>query len=153
MPTKVLVPRLGEGVEEVTITKWLKVEGDPVKELEPLLEVNTDKVDTEIPSPATGVVLKVYWPENTAAKVGEVLAVIGQLGEDAAPAETASKGMPASVPVPTSVSAPAVLPAVTVPASKGDLGFISPVVAKIALEKGIDLQQVIARFIIHSAAA
>ena len=81
MPTKVLVPRLGEGVEEVTITKWLKQEGDSVKELEPLLEVNTDKVDTEIPSPATGVVLKLVLPEGTVARVGEVLAVIGKAGE------------------------------------------------------------------------
>ena len=77
MATKVLVPRLGEGVEEVTITKWLKQEGDSVKELEPLLEVNTDKVDTEIPSPASGVLLKIVLPEGHAAKVGEVLAVIG----------------------------------------------------------------------------
>ena len=53
MATKVLVPLLGEGVEEVTVTKWLKKEGDSVNELEPLLEVNTDKVDTEIPAPAS----------------------------------------------------------------------------------------------------
>ena len=58
MPTKVLVPLLGEGVEEVTVTKWLKLEGDSINELEPLLEVNTDKVDTEIPAPASGVVLE-----------------------------------------------------------------------------------------------
>jgi 2-oxoglutarate dehydrogenase E2 component (dihydrolipoamide succinyltransferase) len=51
MATKVLVPLLGEGVEEVTVIKWLKKEGDSVSELEPLLEVNTDKVDTEIPAP------------------------------------------------------------------------------------------------------
>ncbi len=59
MATKVLVPLLGEGVEEVTVTKWLKQEGDSIDELEPLLEVNTDKVDTEIPAPASGVVLKI----------------------------------------------------------------------------------------------
>jgi len=53
MATKVLVPLLGEGVEEVTVIKWLKQEGDFIKELEPLLEVNTDKVDTEIPAPAS----------------------------------------------------------------------------------------------------
>jgi pyruvate/2-oxoglutarate dehydrogenase complex dihydrolipoamide acyltransferase (E2) component len=142
MTTKVLVPRLGEGVEEVTITKWLKREGESIQELEPLLEVNTDKVDTELPSPATGVVLKVFLSENTTAKVGEILAVIGQPGEDVASPETASKVLSASAPVPTSVSAPVVVPASMVPAGKGDLGFISPVVAKIASEKGIDLQQV-----------
>jgi biotin carboxyl carrier protein len=72
MATKVLVPRLGEGVDEVTVTKWLKQEGDTINELEPLLEVNTDKVDTEIPAPATGTVLKIIAQEGIAAKVGEL---------------------------------------------------------------------------------
>ncbi|NWG34746.1 MAG: dihydrolipoamide acetyltransferase, partial [Chloroflexi bacterium] len=81
MATKVLVPLLGEGVEEVTVTKWLKQEGDSVKELEPLLEVNTDKVDTEIPAPASGTVLKILAEEGSPAKVGTVLAVIGKPGE------------------------------------------------------------------------
>jgi hypothetical protein len=70
MPTKVFVPRLGEGVEEVTITKWLKAVGDPVNELEALLEVNTDKVDTEIPAPASGVLLQILLAEGVEAKVG-----------------------------------------------------------------------------------
>ena len=81
MATKVLVPRLGEGVDEVTITKWLKKEGDSVKELEPLLEVNTDKVDTEIPAPASGVILKIEMQEGQPAKVGQLLALIGAAGE------------------------------------------------------------------------
>src|SRR5512147_1160812 len=81
MATKVLVPLLGEGVEEVTVTKWLKKEGDSVNELEPLLEVNTDKVDTEIPAPATGTVLKIIAEEGLPAKVGSVLAFIGMAGE------------------------------------------------------------------------
>jgi 2-oxoglutarate dehydrogenase E2 component (dihydrolipoamide succinyltransferase) len=143
MATKVLVPRLGEGVEEVTVTKWLKGEGDSVKELEPLLEVNTDKVDTEIPSPATGVLLKVLLPENTPAKVGEVLAVIGQPGEKAdAPDTSASSRAVISEEV-KAQPAPVTAPAIPVSTGKSDLGFISPVVAKIALEKGVDLQQVI----------
>ncbi len=81
MATKVLVPRLGEGVEEVTVTKWLKQVGDSVKELEPLLEINTDKVDTEIPAPASGTVLKIVAEEGVPAKVGAVLAFIGAAGE------------------------------------------------------------------------
>src|SRR5436190_20634954 len=81
MATKVLVPLLGEGVEEVTVTKWLKKEGDSVNELEPLLEVNTDKVDTEIPAPVTGTVLKIIAEEGLPAKVGSVLAFIGKVGE------------------------------------------------------------------------
>ncbi len=142
MPTKVLVPRLGEGVEEVTITKWLKQEGDSVKELEPLLEVNTDKVDTEIPSPATGVLLKILFPENSPAKVGEVLAVIGQPGENADAPEAASTVPSAAVTDSKPASASTATVAANVPSGKGDLGFISPVVAKVASERGIDLQQV-----------
>jgi 2-oxoglutarate dehydrogenase E2 component (dihydrolipoamide succinyltransferase) len=142
MTTKVLVPRLGEGVEEVTITKWLKGEGDSVKELEPLLEVNTDKVDTEIPSPATGVLLKLLLPEGTAAKVGEVLAVIGQPGEKVEASEAASPVPSAALTELKPFPVPSGAPAVIVPAGKGDLGFISPVVAKVASENGVDLQQV-----------
>ena len=71
---------LGEGVEEVTVIKWLK-EGDSINELEPLLEVNTDKVDTEIPAPASGTVLKILAEEGVPAKVGAILAFIGKPGE------------------------------------------------------------------------
>ena len=81
MATKVLVPLLGEGVEEVTVIKWLKKEGDSVNELEPLLEVNTDKVDTEIPAPTSGTVLKIIAEEGAPAKVGATLAFIGKPGE------------------------------------------------------------------------
>src|SRR5512139_434021 len=81
MAIKVLVTLLGEGVEEVTVTKWLKKEADSVNELEALVEVNTDKVDTEIPAPASGTVLKILAQEGLPAKVGEVLAYIGQPGE------------------------------------------------------------------------
>jgi len=140
MPTKVFVPRLGEGVDEVTVTKWLKQEGDSINELEPLLEVNTDKVDTEIPAPATGTVLKIVTKEGTPAKVGELLAVIGQPGESvdvssasaSKPAEPNVEGQRVEV-AQTSTSSPR---------PSGDLGFISPVVAKIAAEHGVDLSQV-----------
>src|SRR5688572_17625518 len=81
MATKVFVPRLGEGVDEVTVTKWLKQVGDSIKELEPLLEVNTDKVHTEIPAPTTGTILQIIAQEGSPAKVGELLAIIGQPGE------------------------------------------------------------------------
>src|SRR5512135_1342172 len=88
MATKVVVPRLGEGVDEVTVSKWLKQEGDSVKELEPLLEVNTDKVDTEVPSPASGTVLKIVAQEGVPARVGAVLAFIGKPGESLEAAAT-----------------------------------------------------------------
>ncbi|HTX78170.1 MAG TPA: biotin/lipoyl-containing protein, partial [Longilinea sp.] len=81
MAVKVLVPRLGEGVDELTIVHWLKREGDSVKEMEPLVEVESDKVVTDIPSPQAGVLLKIAMNENTTAKVGSVLGWIGETGE------------------------------------------------------------------------
>ena len=68
MATKVLVPRLGEGVDEVTVTKWLKQVGDSVNELEPLLEVESDKVTVEVPAPASGVVLKIEMQKGQVCK-------------------------------------------------------------------------------------
>jgi len=140
MPTKVLVPRLGEGVEEVTITKWLKQEGQSVKELEPLLEVNTDKVDTEIPSPATGVVLKLVLPEGTPAKVGAILAFIGNPGESVE--ALSDGGKPDGVQEPPAQVRPQPSLVSQSPMDHRDLGFISPVVAKMAAEHGIGLQLV-----------
>ncbi|NOT05258.1 MAG: 2-oxo acid dehydrogenase subunit E2 [Anaerolineales bacterium] len=143
MATKVLVPRLGEGVDEVTVTKWLKQVGDSIKELEPLLEVNTDKVDTEIPAPASGTVLKIIAQEGTPAKVGELLAIIGAPGEAVdsgkgsqveSDALSLSKGQKSFDPQPTNHH--------QLPTTHGDLGFISPVVAKIAAEHGVNLSQI-----------
>jgi len=148
MATKVLVPLLGEGVEEVTVTKWLKQEGDSIKELEPLLEVNTDKVDTEIPAPSSGIVLKIQMEEGTVAKVGEVLAVIGKAGESV---DSGQSAVDSEKPEPVKkdeanqeekstvqVSAANYQPTIV----NRDLGFISPVVAKIAAEHGVNLQDV-----------
>lgn len=139
MATKVLVPRLGEGVDEVTVTKWLKQEGDTINELEPLLEVNTDKVDTEIPAPATGTVLKIIAQEGIAAKVGELLAIIGKPGEAVDVSSTPSTSAVESK-VETQKSEPR--PATIDFRPSTDLGFISPVVAKIVAEHGVDLSQV-----------
>jgi len=143
MATKVLVPLLGEGVEEVTIIKWLKKEGDSVNELEPLLEVNTDKVDTEIPAPATGTVLKIVAEEGVPAKVGEILAFIGQAGESVDAASNSSAPSKAESKIESQKSEPQVANFVSQSATGNrDLGFISPVVAKIAAEHGVNLQQV-----------
>ena len=73
MPTKVALPEMGEGVMDATITQWLKKEGDPVEQYEPLVEVNTDKVDTEIPSPVSGTVLKILQPPETVVAVNQTL--------------------------------------------------------------------------------
>jgi len=151
MATKVLVPRLGEGVDEVTVTKWLKQEGDTIAELEPLLEVNTDKVDTEIPSPASGTVIKIVAQEGTPARVGEILAFIGKPGEsvegrsgqhrpqepqkDQGPGEKTAAGQLRETQTPEQ-------PAKSAAAGAKDSGFISPVVARIAAEHGVNLSQV-----------
>src|SRR5512141_304427 len=123
MATKVLVPLLGEGVEEVTVTKWLKKEGDSVNELEPLLEVNTDKVDTEIPAPASGTILKIVAEEGLPAKVGTVLAFIGKPGES-----VDSGQLPVASEKATSVKRQSMEK--PTPDTTREIGFISPVVAK-----------------------
>ncbi|MCE9644367.1 MAG: 2-oxo acid dehydrogenase subunit E2 [Chloroflexi bacterium] len=140
MAIKVLVPRLGEGVDEVTVTKWLKQVGDSVKELEPLLEVNTDKVDTEIPAPATGTVLKIVLQEGTPAKVGELLAIIGMPGEALESGPVTIESAPAAAPKPIVEQAVSVNQQLQ--AAGKELGFISPVVARIAAEHGVNLNQV-----------
>src|SRR5512139_3307657 len=128
MVVKVLVPLLGEGVEEVTVTKWLKKEGDSVDELEPLLEVNTDKVDTEIPAPASGTILKIMAEEGVPAKVGSVLAFIGKPGE--AVGDSTAPGSPtkgeSKVESQKSVAVQPVTSNLQ-PSTKQDIGFISPV--------------------------
>lgn len=140
MATKVFVPRLGEGVDEVTVTKWLKQEGDSIKELEPLLEVNTDKVDTEIPAPASGVVLKIVAQEGQVGKVGELLAIIGVAGE-AVDSNQLSEVSDKESQV-TSHKSVESKPATLDLRPATDLGFISPVVAKVAAEHGVNLSQV-----------
>jgi pyruvate dehydrogenase E2 component (dihydrolipoamide acetyltransferase) len=95
----VTMPRLGESVTEGTVTRWLKQEGDQVTADEPLLEVSTDKVDTEVPSPASGVLTSIKVAEDETVEIGVELAVISEAGErsgsdDSAPAETAQAETP-----------------------------------------------------------
>ncbi|MFC4336676.1 2-oxoglutarate dehydrogenase, E2 component, dihydrolipoamide succinyltransferase [Salininema proteolyticum] len=116
MPTSVTMPALGESVTEGTVTQWLKQEGDTVEADEPLLEVSTDKVDTEVPSPVSGVLLKIVAAEDDEIEVGGELAVIGEAGEapsaPAAPAEPEAAPAPAAeeAPAPAAESAPAEAP-------------------------------------------
>ena len=147
MATKVLVPRLGEGVDEVTVTKWLKQVGDSIKELEPLLEVNTDKVDTEIPAPASGVILRIDMQEGQVGKVGELLALIGVAGETVDSVQSAVGNVEGSKIESDSLGSskgqkPEPQPATLNLRPSTDLGFISPVVAKVAAEHGVNLSQV-----------
>ncbi|MFB9318404.1 2-oxoglutarate dehydrogenase, E2 component, dihydrolipoamide succinyltransferase [Cryptosporangium minutisporangium] len=104
MPTSVSMPALGESVTEGTVTRWLKQVGDTVAVDEPLLEVSTDKVDTEIPSPVAGTLLSITADEDATVEVGGELGVIGEAGEDAgssapAPAEEPSTDAPDEAPV------------------------------------------------------
>src|SRR4051794_31365160 len=110
MPVSVTMPRLGESVTEGTVTRWLKQEGDRVEVDEPLLEVSTDKVDTEIPSPAAGVLTRIVVHEDETAEVGSELATIGDEAEApaSAPAQDAEPGsQPASEPDSQPASEPA----------------------------------------------
>ena len=140
MAIKVLVPRLGEGVEEVTVIKWLKQVGDSVNELEPLLEINTDKVDTEIPAPASGTVLKIVAQEGVPAKVGTVLAFIGTVGEKL---EDGKINQPPVTQGASQETRKASQKSITQPVQNStQSSFISPVVARIASEHGINLSQI-----------
>jgi 2-oxoglutarate dehydrogenase E2 component (dihydrolipoamide succinyltransferase) len=81
MPTKVIMPQMGESIFEGTITKWLKKVGEKISRDEPLFEISTDKVDSEIPSPASGVVKEILFPEGQTVQINTVVAVIGGEGE------------------------------------------------------------------------
>lgn len=140
MAIKVLVPRLGEGVEEVTVIKWLKQVGDSVNELEPLLEINTDKVDTEIPAPASGTVLKILAQEGVPAKVGTILAFIGTAGEKL---EDSKNNQPPVSQGASQETRKTTQNSITQAVQNSThSSFISPVVARIASEHGINLSQI-----------
>ncbi|MGY3063929.1 pyruvate dehydrogenase E2 component (dihydrolipoamide acetyltransferase) [Streptomyces sp. TE3672] len=114
--TDVTLPALGESVTEGTVTRWLKEVGEEVTEDEPLLEVSTDKVDTEIPAPVSGVLLEIVVAEDETAEVGAKLAVIGAAG--AAPAAAPAPAAPAPVAAPAPApAAPAPAPAPVAPAA------------------------------------
>ncbi|MGI5501825.1 2-oxoglutarate dehydrogenase, E2 component, dihydrolipoamide succinyltransferase [Lentzea sp. CA-135723] len=159
--TDVTMPALGESVTEGTVTRWLKQVGDSVEVDEPLLEVSTDKVDTEIPSPVAGTLLEITAGEDETVEVGGKLAVIGSGSPAAAPAqeskpEPKQESAPApapqqAAPAPAPQAAPAPAPAPAAPApqaapaaqsSSDDANgtpYVTPLVRKLASENGIDL--------------
>ncbi|MGK5558160.1 biotin/lipoyl-containing protein, partial [Actinomadura kijaniata] len=92
MPVSVTMPQLGESVTEGTVTRWLKKEGERVETDEPLLEVSTDKVDTEIPSPASGILTRITVAEDETVEVGAELAIIGDEGDAPAPESSPQAG-------------------------------------------------------------
>ena len=139
MSVSVTMPQLGESVTEGTVTRWLKKEGEHVTADEPLLEVSTDKVDTEIPSPATGVLRGIVVDEDETVAVGAELAVIEDAGAEAGAGisvstlsvETSSSGSSAVTCSPSFFSQRVTVPSVTLSPSCGistetDMSVLTP---------------------------
>src|SRR5580704_808321 len=146
--TDVVMPQMGESIVEGTLTKWLKKAGDPVVMDEPLFEISTDKVDTEIPSPAAGVLSEVLVQEGQTIQVN---AVVARISDGSAPAAAApapkAEAAPAPPPPPVAAAAPAApapaaAPAPPAPAATVSTGPLSPLVRKMARENNIDLSRV-----------
>jgi 2-oxoglutarate dehydrogenase E2 component (dihydrolipoamide succinyltransferase) len=145
MATQVIMPQMGESVVEGTVGKWLKREGDPVEQYEPIVEIETDKVTSEVTAEVGGTLLKIYVGEGRTVAAGAVLAVIGAPGEDVpdeiAPEPVAvlsyavtSDPVGVSTPEPTPVSAPD-------GSARDGMPHMTPVVARIAAEHRIDVSR------------
>jgi len=119
MPTDVIMPQMGESIFEGTITKWLKKPGDKVQRDEPLFEISTDKVDAEIPAPASGVLKEIVVGEGNTVQVNTIVGTISADGESSAPAKsTAQSAAPSAAPAQQKKeAAPAPPPASSAPMS------------------------------------
>lgn len=151
MPTDIVMPQMGESIFEGTITKWLKKPGDKVQRDEPLFEISTDKVDAEIPSPASGVLQDIKITEGNTVQVNTVVGTIAADGEAAAKSSPASaapaKSSAPAPPPPARQAAPPAPSAAPTPApaaheDEGDHARSSPLVRKIAREHGVNLSEV-----------
>ena len=132
---EITLPQLGETVTEGTITRWFKRVGEKVGVDEPLFEVSTDKVDTEVPSPIAGILLEIRAQEGDTVPVGAVIAVVG---EGAAPAAApVAPPAPVAAPAPAPAPAPAAVPA-PVASTPGASVVLSPLVRKMIAENGLD---------------
>ena len=170
--TEVRMPALGESVTEGTVTTWLKSVGDAVDADEPLLEVSTDKVDSEVPSPVAGFLAEIRVPEDETVEVGTVVAIISSSAPSAAPvAEAATPAAPAAPVAPAAPAAPAApvapaapaapaapvdpfpnastlaqtasaAPVVETPVAVTGSAYVTPIVRKLARELGVDLASV-----------
>ncbi len=144
MATEILMPQMGESIAEGTITRWLVKVGDKVQRDQPILEISTDKVDSEIPSPADGVVLEIKCQEGETVPVNEIVGMIGAEGE-----EVGSSSAPASEPEAAAPEAASSAPDASAEAPSGEMSledrvrlFSSPLVRRIAAKEGVDLAQV-----------
>jgi pyruvate dehydrogenase E2 component (dihydrolipoamide acetyltransferase) len=143
MATDIVMPQMGESIVEGTITKWLKKPGDKIQRDEPLFEISTDKVDAEIPAPASGVLQEIKVTEGTTVQVNTVVGTISADGESAPKAAPApeKKAPPSPAPA-TKTEAPAPGPAAHAAHEEDDHARSSPLVRKIAREHNVDLSQV-----------
>ena len=147
MPTDVVMPQMGESIFEGTITKWLKKPGDKIQRDEPLFEISTDKVDAEIPAPASGVLQEIKVSEGNTVQVNTVVGVIGDGSGASAPVKAAASAPSAAVPLPPKKEAPsppsASAPAASAPEDEEDSDVrSSPLVRKLAREHNVDLAKV-----------
>ncbi len=148
--TIITMPALGESVSEGTVTRWLKSVGDSVAVDEALLEVSTDKVDTEIPSPVAGTLISIDVAVDSTVPVGARLAVIGGAGAVAAPAAPSAPAVPTPPPVAAPiVAAPVVTPPVVAapvapaaPVAQPQDSYVTPIVRKLASDLGVNLASV-----------
>ncbi len=153
----VVLPSLGESITEGTVTRWLKSVGEQVELDEPLLEVSTDKVDTEIPSPVAGVLQEVLAAEDETVEVGAILARIGSgvapaPAAPAAPTSAAAPSAPVAAPAPVATPAPVAAPAAPAqtpapaaapaPTEQSPASYVTPIVRKLAADRGVDLATV-----------
>ncbi|NLW13240.1 MAG: 2-oxoglutarate dehydrogenase, E2 component, dihydrolipoamide succinyltransferase, partial [Trueperella sp.] len=146
---EVKMPALGESVDEGTVTTWLKEVGDEIEEDEPILEVSTDKVDTEVPSPAAGILTEIKVGEDETVAVGTVLAIIGgdAPAEQSAPTEEPKEEAPkAEVPEEPTDTPDTEKPKAEAPKSAapegGKSAYVTPIVRKLAKDLGVDLESI-----------
>ncbi len=133
---ELIMPKMGESIIEATILRWVKKVGDSIKADETILEIATDKVDSEVPSPTSGILMEIRYQENDVVAVGQVIAIIStEAGASVASSPSVAESAPA--PAPVSVSS-ATTTAPTTPKAESDGRFYSPLVRNIAKQEGIE---------------
>lgn len=141
---ELVMPQMGEGLIEATLTKWLKQEGDKVGEDEALVEVATDKVDTEIPSPVTGILIKKLFAEGDVVPIGKAIGIIDLGGEPTVTKNTIESAKPISPPPSAPLSKAAIKSEVPMPDLSSGTRFYSPLVKSIASQEHLSMKELAA---------